>query len=82
MFMSEHVPHELVAVFLKEAAEALPGATTRKTYASPATTGDVLKQTRQKAVRPQYYSQPSGKTDVTNPSLPAAQKAVPPPPVQ
>ncbi|RLA42218.1 MAG: hypothetical protein DRQ64_00075 [Gammaproteobacteria bacterium] len=79
--MFDRVPQtELVESFLKEAA-AMPGATTRKTYAQPATTGDMLKQTRQKAVQPQNYSQPVGKTDHTNPSLAAAHKAVPPPPV-
>jgi hypothetical protein len=73
--MPKRVSHcsAFVEDFLKEA---------RKTPMDPTTVGDVLKQTRQKQTRPQYYSQPAGKTDTTNPAFSAAQKAVPPPPVQ
>lgn len=63
-------------------AESPMSAITRKTPTKPASVGDVFKQTRAKTTKPQFYSQPVGKTDATNPNTSAQQKAVPPPPVQ
>lgn len=83
-----YTPHSRVFIpsfnKLADAAEmAAPmSSVTRKTPVKPATVGDVFKTTRKKSTRPQFYSQPVGKTDVTNPNTSAQQKAVPPPPVQ
>lgn len=85
-----YVPHNrsiFISSFNKLAEDAASAmapmsAVTRKTPVKPASVGDVFKQTRAKTTKPQFYSQPVGKTDTTNPNTSAQQKAVPPPPVQ